>query len=197
MGPACNIFDPDIPSGAFYCDPKQPRCPGGQECRRGVCVASGVQPDGVLPRADAAPPPDGVPPKGPVHLDGSTVDDAGGCADAAFEPNNSFMTATVLPNDPGVVTGKEICYAGDIDHMRFRVPVGQRLIVTVNFTHADGDLDAVLLDDNGQTVDESKGYQDSEVVEMPAPITTTRNYVIGVVGFGDAVNTYSLRIDLE
>jgi hypothetical protein len=130
-----------------------------------------------------------------VHLDGAVTTDAGGCPDAASEPNNTSATATRVP-DPGVVTGA-ICYPGDVDHMKLRVPAGMRLTVTVRFVHVDGDLDAVLLDPGGQTIDESKGYSDSEVVEMAAAAPEADDYIIGVVGYGDAVNTYSLDIALE
>ena len=195
LGTSC--FDPDIPCGAFYCDPERPRCPAGQTCDRGVCVCPAAPPDGLSPRTDATLPPDGKPEKGPVHLDASVPQDAGDCDDAALEPNNSSATATALPDNPGSVSGKEICYPGDVDHMRFRVPAGSRLRVTVNFMHADGDLDVVLLNPNGQTIDESKGFSDSEVVEMAAATASTGNYTIGVVGYGDAVNIYSLEIALK
>jgi hypothetical protein len=127
-------------------------------------------------------------------MDGSIPEDAAGCADEGSEPNNSSSTATVL-GASSVVSGLAICYPGDRDHLSYRVSQGTRIRVSVQFSHADGDLDAVLLDPGGQTVDESKGFTDGEVVEMAAGAAKTDRYIVGVVGYDGAVNSYSLLIE--
>lgn len=197
-----NPFDPEIPSGAFNCDPVERVCPAGQECKRDItggyiCVSEVVPPDGLSPPADAAPPSDGAEQKeGPVHLDGAVFADAGGCVDAGREPNNSSTAASLL-SSLGTNYALEICYPGDVDHMSFTVPVGERLRATIQFSHAEGDLDAALLDPNGATIDESKGFGDTEVLQMGFSAPTTDRYIIGVVGFQGAVNTYSLLLELD
>jgi hypothetical protein len=191
---AAGCFNPQIPSGAFFCAAPTRLCPEGQKCIQGVCVSSAIQPDGLPPPADMGRRPDGAVPKGALRLDGSTPGDAAGCADAALEPNNSLATATPL-GDATERSGLAICYPGDVDTFLVRVPAGLRLRVTVHFTNADGDLDAALLDPDGHTIDESKGYGDDEVVETVSAVSRTANYAVGVKGFLDAVNTYSLQID--
>ena len=185
-----SCFNPSIESGSFTCTSQ---CPEGQRCVEGVCISGAIEPD--VRHADATPPPDGSLEKGRVYMDGSIPKDAAGCADEANEPNNSSATATALGSTT-TISGLAICYPGDVDHFSIRVQQATRLRVSVQFAHADGDLDAVLLDPDGQTIDESKGVDDGEVVEMASGAPATDRYIIGVAGYDGAVNSYSLLIEV-
>jgi hypothetical protein len=189
-----NPFDPDIPSGAFQCEAPDFRCPAGLECIKGRCLSAAIQPDGTS-SSDAEIRPDGSTIKGILYLDGAVSADAGECADANREPNNSSNTATFLASLGNY--SLEICYPGDVDHLSILVPAGERLRATIQFSHAEGDLDAALLDPDGGTVVESKGYDNSEVLLMDFDAPVSGRYIVGVVGHGGAVNRYTLELEFD
>ena len=131
---------------------------------------------------------------GAVYLDGAVVQPAGSCWDQMEEPNNSGDTATPITVS-GHFVAWEICYPGDVDQFAFNVAAGGSLTVEVRFATSKGDLDAALVDPQGNVIQASRGTGDEEVLQLMQASPGGR-YVVGVYGFGSAVNTYDLDVTL-
>lgn len=83
----------------------------------------------------------------------------------------------------------------DSDYFRFSMPGvgGANDVVRVDFTHALGDVDLVLLDANGNTLRRSAGVGNSEVISLNG--LAAGSYRVGVYGFNNATNPqYTLTI---
>ena len=103
--------------------------------------------------------------------------------DDANEPNQNFAQAT--PITPGTLNGT-IC---DDDYFALSAAVGA-LTVSLDFTHAQGDLDLFVYDSSQTMVRNSQSLADHESVFFIVP--TAGTYYIKVVGYSGAQNTYSL-----
>jgi hypothetical protein len=121
--------------------------------------------------------------EGPVFLDQTLVEPAlPACSDYSREPNNSGRTATVLVNE-GMITGWEICYMFDVDQYRINisdVQLGMTLTVMVLFTHSEGDVEAALMDPNGQIISVSRSSNNIETVRSTTAGTLKGDYILGV-----------------
>lgn len=62
--------------------------------------------------------------------------------------------------------------------------------MSIAFTHAQGDLDMVLLNSAGQTVRSSAGVTNTEQFSLSGLPSST--YTLYVYGYGGAVNDYTL-----
>lgn len=83
----------------------------------------------------------------------------------------------------------------DWDYFRFAMPgVGTASnFVRVDFTHALGDVDLVLLDANGNTIRRSEGVGNSEVISLDG--LAAGNFSVGVYGYNNATNPlYTLTV---
>jgi len=163
----------------------------------------GGPPDGPPPDSSVDAPPaidlpltgDGPPTKdGAIHLDGAPVKPSSGCMDESNEPNNTTATATALIVT-GLIPGWQICYPGDVDHFAIQLTAGQQLVAKVLFSHSKGDLDAALLDPAGMVVATSRSEDDDEQISYTAAASGA--HVLGVIGFGEAVNTYDLSLQIQ
>ncbi len=105
------------------------------------------------------------------------------CGDEANEPNDTFENATVISG--GNISGN-ICAAGELDH--FIIDGSDAVQVTVEFVHAEGDLDVKVLNAAGESIGSSAGTSDSEVVEA------TGGDVIQVYGYRDATGLFSVTV---
>ncbi len=84
------------------------------------------------------------------------------CNPDANEPNDDAQSATALAD--GASLQGEVCY-GDEDHFLVQVDPGCVGEVTLDFVHAENDLDLVLFDhDDGIWVDRSETLDDGESV---------------------------------
>lgn len=101
----------------------------------------------------------------------------GACTDA-LEPNDDRAVARAVT---GTVTGLKIC-AGDVDYLTS----ARGGVVTIRFTHAQGDLDVLAFDASGTQVGSSAGSSDSETVTVPAGGS------IKVFGYQGASNAYTV-----
>ncbi|MDQ3366127.1 MAG: hypothetical protein M3680_11940 [Myxococcota bacterium] len=99
------------------------------------------------------------------------------CTDA-YEPNDARAQARAAS---GTLAGLRIC-AGDEDW--FTIAAGG--IVSIDFTHASGDLDLAAYDAAGARVANSEGTTNSEQVTVPA------GGAVRVIGYGGATNSYRL-----
>ncbi|MEM7244445.1 MAG: hypothetical protein AAF533_03835 [Acidobacteriota bacterium] len=85
------------------------------------------------------------------------------CIDDPREPNELWESAPAV--EPGLSQQLVLC-EGDSDHFRIAVQAGETLTAEIDFEHALGDLDLVLLDPAGAELDFSNGTTDSERVEV-------------------------------
>jgi hypothetical protein len=113
------------------------------------------------------------------------------CADDAFEPNQALAQAT--PLTPGVHVDAVAC-SGNTDLYRFSVPapMGSLFLVTVDFTHALGDIDARLISlTSGATVALSESVNDDEKLVARAD---GGEYGLLVYLFGGTGNAYGVDV---
>jgi hypothetical protein len=157
-------------------------------------IPESVIPVEIVPQ-DLLPEDAGVPPAEPpaVADAGAPVEPpaAPACVDDAFEPNQAAAQATRLI--PGVHLDAVVC-AGNTDLYRFTppAPAGSLFLVTVEFTHALGDIDARLLSfTTGATVAVSESVDDDEKLVVRAD---GGDYGLLVTLFGGAGNTYGVDV---
>jgi hypothetical protein len=106
------------------------------------------------------------------------------CGDEANEPNDAFDTATLIAG--GAISGN-ICSAGELDY--FVIDGSDAVRVSVEFVHAEGDLDVKVLGADGESIGSSAGTTDSEVVEANG------GDVIQVYGYRDATGLFSVTVE--
>lgn len=186
-------YNPDLGETPFRCAADDPQCPGGYICHQGICVTS-IPPDQGIPDRKLLDDSQILPSKeGPVFLDWALTKPAGTCADADSEPNNNALDATDLPQ--GLSTGWEICYRGDVDQFKYQLKKGESLTVKVDFTHSNGDLDAVIFDPDGFEAGNSRSTTSNEEIKIVAQ--QTGYYIIGIWGFNFDTNTYDLEVTVQ
>jgi hypothetical protein len=114
-----------------------------------------------------------------------------GGSDDGFEPNDSCAAAEPIAN--GFQSGL-VVKANDEDHYRFFCPPGQRITVSAQFTHANGDLDLQLVTDCGTVVDDSLSTANSELIDF-VNNTSSSNLTLRVFLDSGQRNTYALQVD--
>ncbi len=108
------------------------------------------------------------------------------------EPDNTPVQAATLA--PGATLEATAC--GDLDHFAVATTRAGQLTGSLAFRHAEGDLDLVLLDVNGQTVATSDSTGDSETVSA---LVGVGRYMLQVkrYGAGTACQTYRVSAALR
>lgn len=126
---------------------------------------------------------------------GLATDRVGGSiqADAEFEPNDAFGTATEVAapfeaEDLQTSTDDRDFYAIDLAR-------GDHLDVSVAFDHDDGDVDLIAYDQHGNLVGNSLSITDDEAASIQANEAGT--YYLLVVSSSNATASYSLAVDRE
>lgn len=129
-----------------------------------------------------------------VVPDAGTPDDGGPgpCDDDAEEDNDSIVAPAVgVPS----ATALMLC-AGDEDWFSIQVNAGQRLTVTISFTHADGDLALEVYDPIGTSRGGADGVTDQETFQTVA--TQTGGHFVRVLGVGASEQTaYALTYSID
>lgn len=190
-------FSPTIPSGSFRCANDAPFCPEGQTCVNKLCIDPSKADASLADMVGADVAPDMG--KGAPDLMGVEKPDGTTCTDGLFEGptgNGSFANAYEI-TAPGNVSPLQICWSDDVDYYKYTLDMGERLSVRVDFSHAAGDLDAVLYDALNAQVDIAQGVVDDEVLEMTKDQAAKANgldYRIVVVGYQGATNDYVLQV---
>ncbi len=99
------------------------------------------------------------------------------CANDGFEENDSAAAARALT--PGTHSGLNVC-TGDDDYYAYTLAQGDTMTVNVTFNHAEGDIDARLLDSGGTELAVGRSSDSNE----------TFTYTAASAG------TYDLRVHL-
>jgi hypothetical protein len=113
-----------------------------------------------------------------------------GCSDDGFERNNTLATAAAL--GAGTQDGLMVC-PGDDDYFSVASSAGT-FRASIQFIHAQGDLDMELLSASGSVLSSSTGSGDSETVQ--ADLSSDQTVTVHVYGYSGASNRYSLSIVL-
>ncbi len=122
-------------------------------------------------------------------LDPNDPRDARACVADDQEPNEDEGGAHPLPLVGGTaVADGRLCLA-DVDWYAVEIPAGATLVVDLEFVHADGDLDARLLDPAGALYAVAASATDNERFEVPDAAPGA--WRIGISG---ARNDYTLRV---
>lgn len=171
-------------------------CLDGEVCKGGVCLLPRRDPNRCGYQAVTVIPVEPPPVDDAGTSDGGAPDagappvDAGSHCPGPEEPNDSLATAT-----EGVVEGEfDLCDGDDVDFFARNAPSGTFLNVSVNFIHADGDIDIEVLDPNGVVVDRSQGIENEEFVSHR--VTTGGVHYVRVYAFGASGNSYSILMSV-
>jgi len=120
-------------------------------------------------------------------IDEPDPDPTGDCEDG----NDSASTATAI--EPGAAaTNARIC-ASDVDFYSFTVDEAGTVDVTITFAHANGDIDAELLDASGSRIRSATSANDNETLHAQLDAGT---YRIRVYGYNGAENTYGIAVSI-
>lgn len=152
------------------------------------CYTSNVCPDGGCPGWEDATRIDLVLP----HLSSEPPPPPPGCTDDSLEDNDSQGAAT--PLSPGLLSDMAIC-SGDDDWFELQVNAGDSVSASMSFSHAVGDLDLTLYDEQGQ-LDTSVSTSNSESVSGDA--RADGSAWVRVYGYNGASNdSYDLDLDVS
>jgi hypothetical protein len=115
-----------------------------------------------------------------------------GGSDDGFEPNDSCAAAEPIAN--GFQSGL-VVKANDEDHYRFFCPPGQRITISAQFIHANGDLDLQLVSAcGGAVVAQSLSTANSELIDF-VNNTSSSNLTLRVFLDSGQRNTYAMQVD--
>ena len=113
------------------------------------------------------------------------------CVDDEFEFNNTQAAAAAITS--GVPISGQVCDGVDADDWyEFPVIAGDVIQAELLFTHADGDLDLTLRDENGSVGDVSASSTDDETVEFIA--TSSGTWAVRVGPQVSDENSYDLTV---
>lgn len=140
------------------------------------------------PAADMDPPPDAA---ADVGADGEPPPE--GCVDDDNEDDDTYEDAAyVLPGE-GPIAGT-IC-PGDEDVVVFEADAPCPLRITLSHSYAEGDLDVLVVDFEGERIASADSADDDESLEVRLPYAG--EYYVIVYGYEDAGAAYTLTIDVD
>lgn len=121
---------------------------------------------------------------------GIEVEEVDGSCSDAFEPNDTSEQAASIATDEPI---SAIACGYNEDWYRFAAPVpeGEPFAVNIAFSHAQGDIDAILFDEEGFYVsDGSSGTDDETLVAT----SNGGSYILLVYSFDGRTNPYTVDI---
>ncbi len=111
------------------------------------------------------------------------------CQDDLYEPNDDMEHASEV----GAETINSLVLCGNnLDWFAVTLAAPGDLLASIDFTHADGDLDLYLYSSDGTMIDYSTSTTDDEMVGVEGLEAGT--YFLKVVGWQGAENTYDLEV---
>ncbi len=118
------------------------------------------------------------------------------CVADRSEPNNARSSATAINDNPFQAQGLTIC-GDDQDFFAVDLERGERLSVSLTFSHAQGDIDALILGAAGDSpLAVADSVTDNEELALDqAPQTGT--YFVVVLGVGNLNARYDIEIARE
>ncbi|MDY0063169.1 MAG: pre-peptidase C-terminal domain-containing protein, partial [Myxococcota bacterium] len=114
------------------------------------------------------------------------------CRDDVLEDNDTLEQAR--PIAAGEYGGLQIC-ADDLDLFAIAVNAGDTVTTTIRFTHAEGDLDLYLVDEEGWVLDASESEADQETLTVVAE--AAGRLLFAVVDYDAAEAAYTLSVQVE
>jgi len=155
-------------------------CEQGQVCsvRFGECVSA----SGCTSDRDCA--------TGFVCIGGNCQERPSGCRGDPLEPNDGQGQATRVATQR--LENLEICPEGDEDFFVLSLKKQDSVRIVVEFTHADGDIDAKVFDESGRTIASATSSNDNEEIQFEA--AQDGAYYLKVYGYGGAKNKYNLDV---
>jgi hypothetical protein len=166
----------DVAAGTYYV-----RVYGYRGARAPYSLTVTVQGGG-----SAAPPASGG--SGAVADSGASAGSGTSSGDDRFEENDSRAAAAAIGR--GVHAGLKCL---DDDWFAITLAQGERLVVSVSFQHAAGDIDIRLNRPSGARLSSSTSVSNRERIEITAQEAGT--YTLRVYGYSGATNDYELRIE--
>jgi hypothetical protein len=110
----------------------------------------------------------------------------------SLEPNDVRSSATDLGTGDSY-DDLEISSATDSDYFAVQADAGDTITADIAFSHANGDLDMVLLDADGNALDGSASVSDDENIEYT--VTESGTYYVEVYAFSGAPNSYDIDVN--
>ena len=113
----------------------------------------------------------------------------------AFEPNNSFDTASILaPPEDHVYSGLSIHGSTNSDYYRVTASTSGTMAFRLAFTHSQGDIDMEVFNSARTRIGKSDSIQNSEQFSFQA--VAGQFYFVRVYGYNGATNpNYTFSID--
>gem|GEM_PF-4417465 len=157
-------------------------CEQGQVCsvRFGECVSA----SGCTSDRDCA--------TGFVCIGGNCQERPSGCRGDPLEPNDGQGQAIRVATQR--IENLEICPEGDEDFFVLSLNKGDHVRILIEFTHANGDIDAKVFDQDGRTVVSATSSTDNEEIQFEAQ--SDGAYYLKVYGYGGAKNSYNLDVTI-
>ncbi|MBX0295606.1 Hvo_1808 family surface protein [Haloarcula nitratireducens] len=129
---------------------------------------------------------------GPYDLRVSTTGTGPSPAAGEFEPNDDFETAT--PVEAGNYTGLNVT-ENDLDVYAVELAAGDALSAEIDFSHARGDLELLLVGPERTILQVSTSVTDGETISHLAG--TNGTYYLVVYGYLDGTGPYDLSIGVS
>jgi hypothetical protein len=108
--------------------------------------------------------------------------------DDGFEQNDTPATARAITS--GATNAAVVC-AGDDDYFSIAASAGDTIAVDALFLHSRGDVDVYLYNPDGTVAGKGESTDDDE--HFAADATQTGTYVVRVLGYQGAQNSYQLK----
>lgn len=110
------------------------------------------------------------------------------------ENNNSIAKAFKLSGDNQSLQGLSVDSSSDLDYYSIEASSGDKVSVSVNFSHSRGDLDIYVVSSSGKVLSKSETSTDNEKFSFES--SGEKVYFV-VFGYQGAVNSYSLNVSVE
>lgn len=116
--------------------------------------------------------------------------------DDIYEENDRIADAAPITIDPNTTVSITDLWCGDEDYFKVYLEEGDSLYLEIDFIHENGDLDLSMYNPSYEVIAYSRSNTDNEACSFQN-VLREQWYFIGVVGFCEAKNSYSLSVRRE